>query len=104
MQKWQFKAFRKDRKALSVQRDRSLLSGCFFDFDHRTAFALDAFGVLFSLLLVLDEGPKHPDFVVLMLLEVEAVLLSEEHLQQIVIQAFLRDTHFAGGVLKRVAH
>ena len=57
--------------------------------DHRNALAFDALVVFLGLLLVLDEGPEHANFVVLVLLKVEAILLAEAHLQQVVIQALL---------------
>lgn len=81
------------------------LSGCaFFYLDHGGALALVAFGVLFGLLLILDERSKHTNLVVLMFLEVKAVLLAKAHLEQIVIKTLLGDANFACCVFQRVAH
>jgi hypothetical protein len=61
----------------------------FLDLDHRRVLSLDPFGVLLGLLLILDEGSQGSNFVVLVFLKVEAVLLSEAHLQQVIVERLL---------------
>ena len=65
---------------------------------------LTVFSYALGLLAVLHEGAKDTDFVVLVPQEVEAILLAEAHLQEVVVKALLGDPDPYCGVLERVAN
>ena len=50
-------------------------------------------------LLVLDEGAKDTNLVVLVSLEIEAELLTEAQLEEVVVKGLFGDSDFGGGVL-----
>ena len=50
-------------------------------------------------LLVLDEGAKDTNLVVLVSLEIEAELLTEAQLEEVVVKGLFGDSDFGGGIL-----